>query len=72
MSEAPFLNLNSGYIQRSNRILPRQGTKAPWKLHQTYARDLMMLRYGKLEDGTLEFSAPGRAKAPVAELACAA
>jgi monooxygenase len=72
MSEAPFLNLNSGYIQRANRILPRQGIKAPWKLHQNYARDLMMLRYGKLEDGTLEFSAPGRAKAPVAELACAA
>jgi len=71
-NEAPFLNLNSGYIQRANHLLPRQGTKAPWKLHQNYARDLMMLRYGKLKDGTMEFSAPGRARAPVTVLACAA
>jgi hypothetical protein len=32
----------------------------------------MMLRHGKLEDGMLEFSAPGRPTAPVAEFACAA
>ncbi|HEX3944043.1 MAG TPA: NAD(P)/FAD-dependent oxidoreductase [Rhizomicrobium sp.] len=71
-NEAPFLNLNSGYIQRANHLLPRQGTKAPWKLHQTYARDLMMLRYGKLKDGTLEFSTPDRVKTPMTELARAA
>ncbi|HEY1960975.1 MAG TPA: NAD(P)/FAD-dependent oxidoreductase [Rhizomicrobium sp.] len=60
VGETPWLNLNSGYIQRANDILPRQGTVAPWKLHQNYARDLMLLRYGKLEDGTLRFSAPDR------------
>jgi cation diffusion facilitator CzcD-associated flavoprotein CzcO len=72
VAEAPWLNLNSGYIQRANHILPRQGTRAPWKLHQNYARDLMMLRYGRLEDGTLKFSAPDRVTASVAELAHAA
>jgi cation diffusion facilitator CzcD-associated flavoprotein CzcO len=64
VGEAPWLNLTSGYIQRANDILPRQGTVAPWKLHQNYARDLMLLRYGKIEDGTLEFSAPDRVAQP--------
>jgi len=60
VGEAPWLNLTSGYIQRANDILPRQGAVAPWKLHQNYARDMMLLRFGKIEDGTLEFSAPDR------------
>ena len=44
---------------------PKQGSKAPWKLHQNYALDLMSLRYAKLEDGVLEFSnrAPEKAAA---------
>jgi hypothetical protein len=37
---------------------PKQGSKAPWKLHQNYALDLMSLKYAKLEDGTLAFSNP--------------
>ncbi len=41
---------------------PKQGSKAPWRLHQNYARDIVLLRRGALEDGALEFSAP----APVA------
>ncbi|HEX3651412.1 MAG TPA: NAD(P)/FAD-dependent oxidoreductase [Rhizomicrobium sp.] len=64
VGEAPFLNLDSGYIQRAEHILPRQGTKAPWNLHQNYARDLMMLRYGRIDDGTLTFSTPNCVTAP--------
>ena len=41
---------------------PKQGSKAPWKLHQNYALDLMSLKYAKLEDGTLAFSNPRAAK----------
>ena len=43
---------------------PKQGSKAPWKLHQNYALDLTSLKYAKLEDGTLECSnqKPARAK----------
>lgn len=55
VAEAPFLDFSSGYVQRALAHLPRQGTKAPWKLHQNYALDLLMLRYGKLDDGTLVF-----------------
>jgi cation diffusion facilitator CzcD-associated flavoprotein CzcO len=63
VDEAPWLNLTSGYIQRADAILPRQGTKAPWKLYQNYALDMLTLRYGKIGDGTLEFSAPDRVPA---------
>ncbi|HVK99488.1 MAG TPA: NAD(P)/FAD-dependent oxidoreductase [Dongiaceae bacterium] len=56
--EEPFLDFQSGYVQRALSKLPRQGSKSPWKLYQNYALDLAMLRYGKLEDGWLEFSHP--------------
>jgi len=55
---APFLNLNSGYIQRVADKLPSQGDRAPWKLYQNYALDLLLLRFGKVEDGYLVFSSP--------------
>ncbi len=53
--EAPFLDFSSGYVQRALEQLPRQGVTKPWKLNQNYALDLMTLRYGKLDDGTLVF-----------------
>ncbi|MGZ3375867.1 MAG: flavin-containing monooxygenase [Phenylobacterium sp.] len=59
----PWLDFSSGYVQRAMAKFPKQGSKAPWKLHQNYALDLMSLRYAKLEDGVLEFSNP--APAPV-------
>ena len=36
--------------------MPRQGTRVPWKLHQNYLRDLVMLRRGRLDDGVLRFA----------------
>jgi len=54
----PWLDFSSGYVRRAMERFPKQGSKAPWKLHQNYALDLMSLRYAKLEDGTLEFSNP--------------
>ncbi len=51
----PVLNFNSGYVQRGLDSLPRQGSKTPWRLHQNYIRDLSLLRYGRIDDGTLEF-----------------
>jgi cation diffusion facilitator CzcD-associated flavoprotein CzcO len=61
VDEAPWLNLTSGYIKRVEHLLPRQGAKAPWKLHQNYALDMLALRFGKVDDGTLVFSTPDRA-----------
>jgi cation diffusion facilitator CzcD-associated flavoprotein CzcO len=53
---APWLDLSSGYVQRSLALFPKQGSKAPWRLYQNYARDLMSLRFGKVDDGVMTFS----------------
>jgi cation diffusion facilitator CzcD-associated flavoprotein CzcO len=53
----PFLDLTSGYVQRSLHLLPKQGDRAPWRLHQNYARDIQLLKRGSLEDDAMEFSA---------------
>jgi hypothetical protein len=58
LEAAPFLDLASGYVQRSMHMFPKQGGKIPWKLHQNYARDLMLLQRGPVEDGVMEFSNP--------------
>jgi cation diffusion facilitator CzcD-associated flavoprotein CzcO len=55
VTEAPLLDFTSGYVQRSIGEFPRQGSATPWKLHQNYALDMMLLRHAKLEDGTMEF-----------------
>ncbi len=62
VAEVPFLNFTSGYVQRASDILPRQGTTTPWKLHQNYARDLVALRYGRVDDGTMVFTRKEREK----------
>ena len=49
------LDFTSGYVQRALHTLPSQGSKTPWRLHQNYVKDLSMLRYGKVDDGTMEF-----------------
>jgi monooxygenase len=53
---APWLDFSSGYVRRAMDRFPKQGSKAPWKLHQNYALDLMSLRYASVEDGVMEFS----------------
>ena len=55
----PVIDFNSGYVLRSLHTLPRQGSKTPWRLHQNYIKDLSMMRYGRVDDGAMEFkSAP--------------
>jgi cation diffusion facilitator CzcD-associated flavoprotein CzcO len=57
----PFIDLASGYVLRSIDALPRQGDTLPWRLHQNYPRDILMLRRGPLEDEAIEFSREGAA-----------
>jgi len=51
----PFLDFSSGYVQRAVAMMPRQGVKSPWRLYQNYLLDLLTLRYGRIDDGTLRF-----------------
>jgi cation diffusion facilitator CzcD-associated flavoprotein CzcO len=68
----PFLDLNSGYVQRSIDNFPRQGAVAPWRLNQSYPRDVRLLRHGPIEDDGVEFArgatpaATGRSEEPLA------
>jgi monooxygenase len=56
VADEPLIDFSSGYIQRAAGTLPRQGSRKPWKLYQNYVRDLIALKFGRLQDGTLKFS----------------
>jgi cation diffusion facilitator CzcD-associated flavoprotein CzcO len=51
----PVVDFTSSYVLRALDALPRQGSKTPWRLHQNYVKDLSMLRYGRVNDGTMKF-----------------
>ncbi len=51
----PLLPLQSGYIARSEHLLPRQGSRTPWRLHQNYLRDTVLLRAQAVESEGLDF-----------------
>jgi cation diffusion facilitator CzcD-associated flavoprotein CzcO len=65
----PFIGLSAGYVQRSLTALPMQGSRAPWKLHQNYVRDLLLMRRGPLEDEGIRFTRPVRAGERAREVA---
>ena len=47
----PFIDFSSGYVTRSVDDLPKQAATAPWRLHQNYLRDTLLLRHGPVTDG---------------------
>ena len=55
----PFMDFTSGYIQRAVHLLPKQGSERPWRLHQNYARDVVALRTGSVDEA-MEFAGSGR------------
>ena len=54
--ELPSLDFSSGYVQRAIAKMPKQGSKRPWRLYQNYALDIVTLRYGKIDDGVMQYS----------------
>jgi cation diffusion facilitator CzcD-associated flavoprotein CzcO len=63
IEEVPFLDFTSGYVQRARDVLPKQGSKKPWKLYQNYALDMMSLKFASLEDGVIRFLPRGAPQA---------
>jgi cation diffusion facilitator CzcD-associated flavoprotein CzcO len=61
IEEVPFLDFSSGYVQRARDILPKQGSKKPWKLYQNYALDMFSLKFASVEDGVIRFLPRGEA-----------
>ncbi len=54
----PMLALKSGYILRSADRFPKQGSRHPWRVYQSYVRDYRALKMGSLNDGAMEFTNP--------------
>ncbi len=48
-------SLQSGYVQRANHALPRQGNKYPWQVEMNYGKDKKMLLEQPIVDGILCF-----------------
>jgi monooxygenase len=61
VDELPFMDFSPGYFQRSMHLLPKSGSRAPWRLKQNYIFDMRAIRRGKIADEGLRFS-----KTPVA------
>ncbi len=64
IAEQPFIDFSSSYVLRSIDKFPRQGSKAPWRLYQNYALDILTLKLGAIDDGAMRFS---RGQAGLAE-----
>lgn len=60
----PLLDFSSGYVQRALPMLPRQGSRAPWRTRQNYLLDWLEIRHGRIDDGHLQFRVAGT---PVAD-----
>ena len=59
----PLLNLTSGYVQRSAHRFPKQGSRFPWQMNQSYVRDYRSLKLRGVVDDAMVFSNPAREKA---------
>ena len=64
----PVLGLQSGYILRAADRMPKQGSRFPWQVHQSYLRDYRAMRLRGVVDEAMVFSNPDplRTGVPVA------
>jgi cation diffusion facilitator CzcD-associated flavoprotein CzcO len=53
ITEVPLLDFSAGYVLRAVDQFPRAGSRQPWRLGMSYAHDVVALRHGRIEDGTL-------------------
>ncbi|MGQ0832088.1 MAG: flavin-containing monooxygenase [Microthrixaceae bacterium] len=58
VSAEPLLGLSSGYVQRAADRFPKQGSRFPWQVHQSYLRDYRALKRSDLVDDAMVFSNP--------------
>ena len=54
----PLLGLSSGYVTRSVDKFPKQGSRFPWQVYQSYLRDYRSLRLKGINDDAMVFSNP--------------
>ncbi|MTE17268.1 flavin-containing monooxygenase [Nocardia aurantiaca] len=56
VTTAPLLDFQAGYVLRSMDRFPKAGSRTPWRLGMNYAQDVITLRHGRIEDGTIRFA----------------
>ena len=54
LERRPVMQLTSGYVKRSEAILPGQGDRQPWMVPQHYVRDMIAMRFTPIGEA-LEF-----------------
>jgi cation diffusion facilitator CzcD-associated flavoprotein CzcO len=60
----PLLGLSSGYVTRSADKFPKQGSRFPWQVHQSYLKDYRALRIKGIHDDAMEFTNPEPVQQP--------
>ena len=55
MKAEPLIGLQSGYVLRSVDQFPKQAVEAPWRMAQSWWRDLVDLRWRPIRDKHLNF-----------------
>ena len=63
LDESVLGSLQSGYAQRGQSLLPRQGRSLPWRVLNNLKVDRDMLLHDAVTDAALELRAPGQLKA---------
>jgi cation diffusion facilitator CzcD-associated flavoprotein CzcO len=54
----PLLDLESGYIRRAADRMPKQGSKFPWRVYQSYLQDYRAMKLRRVDDEGMELSNP--------------
>ena len=65
MPEQPVFNLQSGYVLRSQNVLPKSGVRRPWAMTHNYLRDALGHRFDRIEE-SMVFGHAATASAPSA------
>ena len=55
IEEEEFLPLESGYMKRARHLLPKNGSKRPWRVYQNYLMDMLLTRFGRVRNRHLNF-----------------
>jgi len=50
LPEQPAFNLDSGYVKRGLRMLPKSGTRKPWMLSHNFLRDVLERPFESIEE----------------------
>jgi len=63
LEESVLGSLQSGYVQRGQSMLPRQGRSLPWRVLNNLKADREMLMKGPVADSVLELRGPSKSAA---------